>query len=188
MKASVIAAVFAVIFLAELGDKTQLVLLTMGARLPWRQVLAGAASAFFLLDLAAVAAGAAFYRLLPLRVLQLAAGTAMLLFGLLTLLRKEKDEEKAGEGRARGPFAAAFLMIMLMELGDKTQLSMMALAARYGSPFSVFLGGTLALWSASALAVLLGGQLQKVLPADKLRPVAGVVFVVFGLAMLMGIA
>ncbi len=188
MSPRVAAAVFAVVFLAELGDKTQLVLLTLGARLPWRRVLAGAAAAFFLLNLMAVAAGSLAYRFLPLRALQLAAGAAMVLFGLASILRGEKGEGGEGNPGRGGPFLTSFLMILLMELGDKTQLTLMALAARYGMPAAVFLGGTLALWSASALAVLLGGQLRRLLPPDKARAVAGVIFIVFGLAMMMDIA
>jgi len=188
MSPRVFAAVFAVIFLAELGDKTQLVLLAMGSRMPWRMVLAGAMAAFFLLNLLAVTFGALAYRFLPLRALQVVAGAAMVLFGLLYLLREKGAEEGGGDKGGAGPFLASFLMMLAMELGDKTQLSLLALAARYGKPLSVFLGGTAALWTTSALAVLLGGQLQRFLPPTKLRRVAGVVFVVFGLAMLMGIA
>ncbi len=189
MDLSVIAAVFAVIFLAELGDKTQLVLLAMGSRLPCKRVLAGAMAAFFLLNLLAVLAGSAVYRFLPLRALQIAAGSVMAFFGLLALLREgESGDEARGAAGMAGPFLASFLMMTAMELGDKTQLSLVALSARYGLPASVFLGGTAALWTTSAAALLLGSRLLRLIPPRKMRAVAGVVFIVFGLAMIMGIA
>ncbi len=186
MSAGIVFAVFGLVFLAELGDKTQLIVLALAARTRARTVLAGAFSAFFLLDLAAVAAGAAVYRWLPLRPLQLAAGGLMALFGALSILGKAggPGEERAGGGS----FIKVLGLVMLMELGDKTQLTLMALAASHGEPASVFVGGTLALWTSTLLAVALGGRLARRVPAGAVHKVSGAVFLVFGLAMIMDLA
>lgn len=81
-----------------------------------------------------------------------------------------------------------FSLVFLAELGDKTQLTLMALAASHGEPASVFVGGTLALWASTLLAVALGGRLARRVPAGAVHKVSGVVFLVFGLAMIMDLA
>ncbi len=186
MNLEIILAVFGLVFLAELGDKTQIIILTLAARQKAAMVLAGALAAFFLLNLVAVAVGTLVYHVIPLRALQWLAGGTMILFGLLSIFKKtggEATDEEAGKS-----FFKAFLLILLMELGDKTQLTLVALTARYGRPLSVFLGGTLALWASSALAVLLGSQLARWIPMEKIHQIAGVIFIVFGLALMMGLA
>jgi putative Ca2+/H+ antiporter (TMEM165/GDT1 family) len=186
MNLEIILAVFGLVFLAELGDKTQIIILTLAAQRKARTVLAGAMAAFFLLNLVAVAVGTLVYHFIPLGVLQWLAGGTMILFGILSIFKKTGGEvtgEEAGKS-----FLKVFLLILLMELGDKTQLTLVALTARYGRPFSVFLGGTLALWASSFLAVLLGSQLTRWIPMEKIHKIAGVIFIVFGLALIMGIA
>ncbi len=186
MSAEIIFAVFGLVFLAELGDKTQIIVLTLAARSRARTVLAGAFSAFFLLDLVAVGVGAFVYHFVPLRPLQWVAGGLMVVFGILSILEKAGGAGEGGEGG--GSFWKVFGLVLLMELGDKTQLTLVALTARYGAPASVFLGGTLALWASSLLAVGLGSQLTRWVPMDVIHKIAGVIFIVFGLAMIMGIA
>ncbi len=187
MNVEIILAVFGLVFLAELGDKTQIILLTLATRHRAGAVLAGAMTAFFLLDLVAVALGTVFYHLIPLRVMQLTAGGVMIIFGLLSIFKKEGGD-RAEEKAVRSGFLKVFLLILLMELGDKTQLTLVALSARYGAPISVFVGGTLALWASSLLAVLVGSRLTRWISPDKMHKIAGVIFIVFGLAMIMGIA
>lgn len=186
MSAGIIFAVFGLVFLAELGDKTQLIVLTLAARTRARTVLAGAFSAFFLLDLVAVAVGAAVYHFLPLRLLQWVAGGLMVLFGILSILEKTGGAGEEEEGGTS--FWKVFGLILLMELGDKTQLTLVALTASHGEPVSVFIGGTLALWASTLLAVALGSQLTRWVPMDVIHKVSGVIFIVFGLAMIMDIA
>lgn len=182
----IILAVFGLVFLAELGDKTQIIVLTLAAQNRARTVLAAAFSAFLLLNLLAVGVGTFFYHFVPLRWLQWLAGGLMVLFGVLSILKKPDSSGEAGG--ASKSFFKVFSLVLLMELGDKTQLTLVALTARYGSPLSVFLGGTLALWASSLLAVALGSQLTRWVPIDKIHKIAGVIFIVFGLALIMGIA
>ena len=110
----------------------------------------------------------------------------MVLFGILSILEKAGGAGEGGEGGRS--FAKVFGLVLLMELGDKTQLTLVALTASYGEPVSVFLGGTLALWASSLLAVALGSQLTRWVPMEKIHKISGVIFIVFGLAMIMGIA
>jgi len=81
---------------------------------------------------------------------------------------------------------STFIVVFLAELGDKTQLSTMTLAASKNASWSVFLGSALALVLSSLLGVLVGANLYRVVPAHVIKYVGGGVFVVFGVLMLMG--
>ncbi len=186
LNSKIIAAVFAIIFLAELGDKTQMVLLTLGARHALKATFLGAISAFFILDVMAVAAGTFFYELIPARVLHVIAGALLILFGLLSF--RSESRKEPGMEKVHKPFLGSFALITLMELGDKTQLSLLALTARYRAPFAVFTGATAALWLSAFLAVFLGNRLSRFVPVEKMRLVTGVVFIVFGVALILGLA
>ncbi len=174
-------AAFGLLFVAELGDKTQLVILTLACRYAWKPVFAGAVSAFALLNAAAVTVGAVFYQLLPEKVLKYGTAGMFLLMGTVILLRREKEEGEGKEGEgARNPFLAAFLLVSLMELGDKTQLSLLALSARYSYPLLVFLGGTLALSLTSLMGALAGTGISRVVSPRWMRRVSGAAFLAFG--------
>ncbi len=192
-------AAFGLIFVAELGDKTQLIILTLAARCGFRQVFLGAAAAFALLNALAVSLGVLLYEFVPEAVIKYAVGGVFLLFGLMMLLpakeREILDEDgrceqdlEGGDGEAkggRGPLLSAFLLVCLMELGDKTQLSLLAIAAKYSQPLFVFLGGTLALWATSLIAALLGAGMGKYVPEAWMRRISGAVFIAFALFILL---
>ncbi len=161
-------------------------LLTLGARHELKSTFLGAACAFFILNVMAVALGTFFYELIPARVLNVIAGALLILFGILSF-RPEARKERGSE-KVHKPFLRSFSLIMLMELGDKTQLSLLALAARYRAPFAVFTGATAALWLSAFLAVFLGNWLSRFVSIDKMRLVTGVVFIVFGIALILGMA
>lgn len=178
------AAAFGLLFIAELGDKTQLVILALAGRHGWRAIFAGASVAFFLLNALAVTAGAALYEILPEKALKYGAAALFILFGLLTLLGREKEEEERGKVRSRNPFLSTFLLISLMELGDKTQLSLLALTAKYSYPYFVFLGGTLALCLTSLIGALAGTGLSRLIKPVVMRRASGVIFLAFGVISL----
>jgi len=182
---TVILSTFGLIFVAELGDKSQLTAMALAARYPWRRVFLGAACAFVVLNVAAVGIGRVLFELLPLHWIQLAAGLLFLYFGASTL-RHPEDEEQGTEPRAelRGPATTTFLLILVGEIGDKTQLATAGLAAQHAAPGSVFVGSTLALWAVSLLGVLVGGQITRVLPIRIIHRIAGLLFLVFGAAIL----
>lgn len=194
MVAKAFLTALALIFVAELGDKTQLTVLALSARYHKPlQVFLGAALAFVLLNGIAVGLGAAG-TLLPKDLIRLLASLVFVAVGLLSFSsarqakqQKEVEEDERAVGRSRrGPFLATLLLICLMELGDKTQLSMIALASRFGSPLSVFAGGTAALWLSSLLAALVGGWLARVVPVQVMRALSGGLFVLFGLLTALG--
>jgi putative Ca2+/H+ antiporter (TMEM165/GDT1 family) len=178
----ILASTFGLIFLAELGDKTQLTAMALATRYPWRRVFLGAAAAFLVLNALAVGAGRVLFELVPPFWIRLVSAALFLYFGVATLRAREEDEEREG-GAARprrGPAFTAFTMIGLAELGDKTQLATATLAAQHASPLEVFAGATLALWTVSLLGVLVGTQLLRFLPLRTVHRIAGVLFLAFG--------
>ncbi len=181
---SSLAAVFLLILLAEFGDKSQLVCMTLAARhRPW-PVLCGAVLAFAILNLLAVSFGAAVAHWLP--EAWIAAGVALLfgVFGVQALLADEEEEEGAEvRNSARSLLVTAFLMIFVAEFGDKTQLAVAGLGAHY-SPPAVWLGSTLALLVTSALGVLAGRTLLQRLPMVWLHRGSGVLFLLMAIAAL----
>lgn len=188
MSSTVFLTTFGIIFLAELGDKTQLTAMALAARYPWRKVFLGLAGAFALLNLAAVAVGGLLFTILPLFWIRLMSGALFLFFGVTTLrtIGSEEAEEEEGERRPgrRGAVVTSFLMILLAELGDKTQLVTASLAAQHDSSLAVFTGSTLALWSVSLLGIFAGRQLTRFMPLSTLQKGAGFLFLAFGAVIL----
>lgn len=177
---------FVLLFLAELGDKTQLMTMTLAHRYPVRPVVAGVFSAFLLLNLLAVGVGAALYRYLPTAAVLVAAGLLFLFFAWRSWREAEEGEEEgaAEASDGRGAFIASFSLTFVAELGDKTQLALVALAAGSGAVWSVFVGGTLALWAVSAIGIAVGSTLLRRLPRHWMHRVAAVLFALFGVLAL----
>ncbi len=185
MDTAVLMTTFGIIFLAELGDKTQLTAMALAVRYPWKSVFVGIAAAFALLNLGAVLVGKILFAVLPLFWIKLVSGGLFLFFGVATLRGGEDDDD--GEGKrasARGPVATSFVMILLAELGDKTQIVTTSLAAQYDSPLAVFSGSTLALWLVSLIGIFLGRQLVRFVSLSTIHKAAGVLFLVFGAIVL----
>jgi putative Ca2+/H+ antiporter (TMEM165/GDT1 family) len=179
---------FCVIFLAELGDKTQLTAMTLATRYPWKKVFIGVASAFALLNLAAVLLGSLLFSVLPLFWIKIVSALLFLFFGVTTLrtggFSEEEEQEEEGRFRARGPVATSFFMILLAEIGDKTQLVTASLAAQHDSPLAVFTASTLALWAVSLIGIFAGRKLVRVVPLAVLHKIAGLLFLAFGAVIL----
>jgi Ca2+/H+ antiporter, TMEM165/GDT1 family len=176
----IVLAVFPVIFIGELPDKTMFASLVMATRGRPRQVWLGAAGAFVVHVVIAVTLGLAIFALLPHRVVE-GIVTAMFLFGALYAWREgAKDEEEVTEKEAsrHGIVATSFLVIFIAEWGDLTQILTVNLAAKYHSPLSVGVGAVLALWAVAAIAVLSGQTLLRYLNISTLRKItAGVLLV-----------
>ncbi|KPV39654.1 hypothetical protein AN478_11070 [Thiohalorhabdus denitrificans] len=182
MSLATVASTFAVLFIAELGDKTQLVAMSLAHRHRAAPVLAGILGAFLVLNVLAVAVGAALYELVPERWILLAAGLLFLAFGY-RIWREGEEDEEVEDVAARGGWRVAlgsFALIFVAELGDKTQLALVALAASTGDTLAVFLGGTLALWLVSVLGVVVGATLLRRVPAVWVHRVAAALFLAFG--------
>jgi Ca2+/H+ antiporter, TMEM165/GDT1 family len=178
---SVAAVVFGVVFLAELPDKTALAGLMLGTRYRASYVFVGVAAAFVLHVVLAVAAGSVL-TLLPHRVVQAVVGVLFLAGAVVLLLKKDEGEEereqreeqaRATGGRSfRKAASSGFMLILVAEFGDLTQIMTANLAARYDDPLSVGLGAVLALWSVAAIGILGGRTLTRFVPLRLITRVA----------------
>ena len=181
------AAVFGVVFVAELPDKTAFATLMLATRRRPAAVFLGAAVAFLVQSLVAVAFGGAL-GLLPRRWVRLGAGLLFLGFAWAMWTRRDEEPSEApvrgGAGFWREA-GASFLVIFVAEWGDLTQLATAALAAKHGRPLTVLLGATSALWAVTALAVAAGHRLKSRLDPGRLQKAAAVVFALVGLYFLL---
>ncbi len=185
MDLAAITSAFVLLFLAELGDKTQLMTRTLAHRYPVRPVVAGVFSAFLVLNLLAIGVGAALYRYVPTELVLVAAGLLFLFFAWRSWCEADGEDEEEGEAvDGRSAFVASFTLIFVAELGDKTQLALIALAAGSGAVWSVFVGGTLALWAVSAIGIAVGTTLLRRLPRHWMHRAAAALFALFGVLAL----
>lgn len=183
MHLAVIVTVFAVIFPAELPDKTALASLILGSRYRPGYVFAGVAAAFLVHVVLAIAAGS-LLGLLPRRPLEIIVAVLFAL-GAVLLLRGRREDEAEEQvdlhGRPPGFWRIAltsFTVILIAEFGDLTQIATATLAARYHSPLSVGLGAILALWAVAALAIVGGRGLLKVIPLTWISRGAAIIMLV----------
>jgi putative Ca2+/H+ antiporter (TMEM165/GDT1 family) len=178
VRLTVIAAVFPVIFLGELPDKTMFASLVLASRGRPLAVWLGTAAAFAVHVVLAVAAGAALFAVLPHRALE-AIVSAMFFAGAIYayLIRNEQAEVATPQDLER-PWTVvvrAAAVIFIAEWGDLTQILMANLAARYHSPLSVGVGALAALLIVAGIAVMGGASLLRVLSVRSLRLLTAVV-------------
>jgi putative Ca2+/H+ antiporter (TMEM165/GDT1 family) len=184
MSLTAAVATFLAVLPAEIPDKTILACLILSSRYRPSVVFSGAAAAFLVHVVIAVAAGGAL-SLLPHRIVEACAAGAFLVGAVLLWLQKEEkdeDQEDAGRDGMRSGiwpvFGTAFAVVFLAEFGDLTQILTVSLAARFHDPLSVGIGATLALWVAAAIAVTLGWRVLKLIPMHWLTRGAAVVMIV----------
>ncbi len=173
----------ALVALAEIGDKTQLLSFVLAARLrkPWA-IIAGIFVATVLNHALAGSVGAWASTLVPAGWLPWIVGLAFIAFGIWTLKPDTlDDDEAAAKMHPAGAFVTTTIAFFIAEMGDKTQLATVALAARFDALAWVVIGTTLGMMLANAPAVLLGEGLARRLPLDKIRWIAASVFVLTGI-------
>jgi Ca2+/H+ antiporter, TMEM165/GDT1 family len=167
---------FLLVGLAEFGDKSQLVCMTLAARHRGLPVVIGAILAFAILNLLAVLFGAAVAAWLPEWLVTLAVAVLFAIFGISSLRYEDEDEdEQVEEKPGHGIVATTFLLIFLAEFGDKTQLAVAGLGST-SEPYAVWAGATLALATTSALGVFAGRKLLNRLPLRWIHRISGVFF------------
>ncbi len=193
MSVALTAAVFGVVFLGELPDKTAVATLVLGARYPPLPVFIGVAASFAVHVVVAVTAGG-LLAALPGRPLEVVTGM-LFLIGAVLLLRSDpaeaaaEGEQNAAAARAARTWAqiamASFVVVLVAEFGDLTQILTATLAARYREPLSVGVGAALALWAVAALAVIFGRTLLRVVPLRRVQQGAAVLLLVLAVLSLV---
>jgi len=206
---SVVLTTFGLVFVAELGDKTQLAVLTQTCkyRRPWA-VFLGASLALTAVTGVGAAGGQVLGRLIPASLLQAVAALAFVAMGALVAREAARskasepiqgaacacpddqgDEWPAARASARGwkAFGATFALLFVAEMGDKTQLAVLSLAGKQANPWPVFIGGGLALSVVTGLGVIGGEGLCRIIPQRVLLWVSAGAFVVMGVLIGLGV-
>lgn len=175
---------FVVIFVAELGDKSQLMAMTFATRYRFWTVVGAITAATTLVHLLSVALGNVLGLALPTGPLNALAGGAFLAFGLWTLRGDSlsEDETARSQRAARSAFVAVAVAFFLAELGDKTMLATVTLATTEGW-VGTWIGSTLGMVAADALAIGVGSLLGRHLPERAVKVGAAVLFFAFGAAL-----
>lgn len=168
---------FTFVFLAELGDKTQLTVIMLSPKSSVASVFAGSMLAFFLVDGLSAVIGGELLGLLPTEWVSLISGLVFAFYGFFLLFRRDNEIKIRSE---KATFLNAFSMISLMELGDKTQLASVLLAAEFKSPLVVLIGVMLAFSVITGIGVVFGAKLLRFLPERYLRTATSLLFILIG--------
>ncbi len=167
---------FTLIAAAEIGDKSQLVCMTLASRHRAMPVLLGAITAFAFLNTLAVVFGIAIASWLPEHIVATIVAVLFAAFGIHSLRIETEDEnEEVREKSGSSIFFATFLLITVAEFGDKTQLAVVGLSST-AVPTAVWLGSTAALAATSALGILAGRRILQKIPLTLLHKISGVIF------------
>lgn len=178
------AVAFLIVFVAEMGDKTQFMTLSFSTRYRYQAVVAGVFVATLVISLISALLGEAVGRTLPYFWIDLLAGLLFIGFGLWTLRGKEEEGEDSGAEGRFGPVLTVAVAFFLAEIGDRTMLATVMVASQQRNFLGVWLGSTLGLMASNALAILAGKLMGKRLPEKYLRYATAAVFVASGLLAL----
>lgn len=173
-------------FIAEMGDKTQLMLIAMTSKFKVRDIVLGTAVAVLVLNGLAVIAGGLVGSLVPAWLIKIIAALAFLYFALTSL--KKDDEEEEAEANSKIKFAplAVFCTFFVAELGDKTQLTAMTFGANEGldKALIVWLACSIGLFTADMLGMIAGLLMKSKMPEGALNTIAFIIFAIFGILTL----
>jgi putative Ca2+/H+ antiporter (TMEM165/GDT1 family) len=176
-----------VVALAEIGDKTQLLAFLLAARfkkpLP---IIAGILVATLINHGLAGALGAWITSALPPQTLRWLLGASFIGMAIWTLIPDQIEEEETQIAQRFGVFGATLVTFFLAEMGDKTQIATIAMAAHYASPLLVVMGTTLGMLLADVPAVFVGDKLADKIPMRLVHGIAAAVFAALGVATLLG--
>ncbi len=176
---SVFLASLALVILAEMGDKTQLLAMAFATRYRWQTVMWGVFAATALNHFFAVVAGNYLTIIFPVEYIKIAASASFILFGLWTI----RGDKLHGEDKRFNfsPFWAVAVAFFIAEMGDKTQLATLALAAEYNTIIPVWLGTTAGMLVADAIGIGVGIILGKKIPEQLVKWIAALIFIGFGI-------
>ena len=167
-----------IVVLAEMGDKTQLLAMAFATRFRWQTVMWGVFVATAANHLFAVLVGNYLTHIIPLFYIKIAAAVSFIIFGLWTIRGDTLDDED--KKYSFSPFWTVAIAFFIAEMGDKTQLATVALAAEFTSIVPVWAGTTTGMMIADAIGIIAGIVLHKKIPEKQIKWFAAVVFIIFG--------
>jgi putative Ca2+/H+ antiporter (TMEM165/GDT1 family) len=202
---SILLGAFSLVFVAELGDKTQLAVLTQTCKChrPWA-VFLGASLALIVVTALGAAGGQLVGQFVPPIVIRIVAALGFIVMGVLLGWEAHKTPTCPDPDAASGEttcdtdsvrpartdwraFGSTFGLLFVAEMGDKTQLAVLSLASEQATPWAVFAGGALALVAVTAMGVMGGVGLSRLVPERVLRWVSAGMFVVMGILIGFGV-
>ena len=174
--------VFFTEFIAEMGDKTQLMLIALTSKYKLRDIILGTAAAILVLNGLAVLAGGLVSEFIPDWLIKTIAALAFLYFAASTIAGDEEEEEEEGKSKIKFAPLAVFCTFCIAELGDKTQLTAITFGANEGmsAALVVWIGCSLGLFAADILGMLVGYLLKSKTPDGLLNTLAFAIFSIFG--------
>jgi len=167
-----------IVVLAEMGDKTQLLAMAFASRFRWQTVMWGVFAATAANHLLAVLVGNYLTSIIPLTAIKIAASASFILFGLWTIRGDTLDNEDKRFNFS--PFWTVTVAFFIAEMGDKTQLATVALAAEFSTIIPVWLGTTTGMLIADGIGIIAGIVLHKKIPEKQIKWFAALVFIAFG--------
>ncbi|MGN0298779.1 MAG: TMEM165/GDT1 family protein [Lachnospiraceae bacterium] len=175
-------------FIAEMGDKTQLMLVALTSKYKMRDIILGTAVAILVLNGVAVLAGGLIGNIIPLWLVRFVAAGAFLFFAVTSLKSNDEEEEEVREGKIQFAPLAVFCIFFVAELGDKTQLTAITFGANEVGTTGdlkigviVWLACSIGLFAADMLGMLVGYLFQSKMPEKLLNSIAFVIFAIFGI-------
>lgn len=171
------------IFLAEMGDKTQLMAMTFATKYKVKDILLGIAIGAFFNHGLAILLGSFLQKVISFEIIYLVAGVVFIIFGLLSL--KVEDEEVEETATKFGPIVTVSIAFFIGELGDKTQLTALALSTSQGYPALILLGTVSGMVLTGLLGIWVGIKLGSKIPEMQLKIGAATIFMVFGIEKLL---
>ncbi len=181
---------FALIFVAELPDKTAFAALFLATCHNPFAIFLGAAAAFVVQSFVAVAFGS-LLNFLPPQFVHIIAGILFLVFAVMMWRREQPSSEDVDcgqQGKATGfsqSVTTAFITIFIAEWGDLTQLATATIAAKYHAPVIIFTSATLALWAVTAIGVIIGSRAKNLINQLLLQRTASIAFAIVGVRLLI---
>ena len=176
-----------VVALAEIGDKTQLLAFILAARFKKPvPIIAGILCATVINHGLAGALGAWITSAISPEILRWVLGASFIGMAIWTLIPDEIEEDETHVAKRFGVFGATLITFFLAEMGDKTQIATVAMAAHYAQPLMVVIGTTLGMLIADVPAVFVGDKLAHKIPMKLVHGIAAAVFAVLGVATLLG--
>ncbi|UCG69935.1 MAG: TMEM165/GDT1 family protein [Thermoplasmata archaeon] len=179
---------FIAIFLAELGDKTQLVTISFASKYPHVPVFFGVFLGMSMVTVLGVLAGTVLFSVIDVTYVKILSGAIFIIFGIWTLWEaksEEEEEDEVKEAKNKSVFSTTFMLISIAEFGDKTQFMVIALTAQYESPILVFIGAILAFALIVGIGVVLGKKLSEKVSTRWIELGSGILFIVIGILFIL---
>ena len=174
-------ATFLVVFLAEMGDKTQFIVMAFAAKYDWKQVFFGMSFGILVVHSLSVLVGTLLGEYIPVHTMSILASLIFVAFGIWTLRGADDEEEEEVHDSRYGPLLTVAMTFIVGEMGDKTQFAALTMAAQYNSWVMVLTGAVLGMIVADSLGILVGIFLNRRLPAKKMRYLSAAIFLLFGI-------